>query len=105
WLQLTVTKTNGARVNVGVTNQIVTATILDLLNQLTNAINSSLALQGTDGLVAEDLAPGWFGASGFNLRARGTGQDAAAIKVLLSAPASSLVLNLTGEVALNQNFS
>jgi len=105
WLQLTVTKTNGARVNVGVTNQIVTATILDLLNQFTNAINSSLALQGTDGLVAEDLAPGWFGASGFNLRVRGTGQDAAGIKVLLSAPASSLVLNLTGEVALNQNFS
>jgi uncharacterized protein (TIGR03790 family) len=104
WLQLKVTKANGSHVTVAATNQSFSATIFDLTTALANAINTNLDLQGNDGLVAEDLAGGTFGAGTFNLRTRSSGLLAAGLKVLLRG-ANSLLLRPIGEVPLNQNLS
>jgi uncharacterized protein (TIGR03790 family) len=99
-LQLSVTKTNGVAFSLSVTNQSSTAALFDLAQQLVTSINSSPALQGGDGLVAEDLNAGNMGTASFNLRARGAGRDAAAIQVQLtgsgglgSSPSSAKCLN------------
>ena len=52
------------------------------------AINALPALQGSDGLVAQDLSAGAFGTATFNLYARSPGLDAAAIQVQLIGSAS-----------------
>jgi len=103
WLGLTVTKTNGTLVNLAVTNQSVSATTLTLAGDLTTAINSSPALQGADGVVAEDLTSWFSGGGGFNLRARAIGQAAAGIKVQLTG--SSLALNPSGTNTLTENLA
>jgi hypothetical protein len=104
WLQISVTKTNGAVVNLSVTNQSGTATLSDLAQQLMTAINASPALQGSDGLVAEDLSAGVFGTACFNLRARSPSLDAAAIQVQLIASAS-LGTCPSAPANLNSNLS
>jgi len=104
WLQVAITKTNRALVTVAITNQLLTAAVMDLTTQLVNAINSHPLLQGADGLDAEDLGVGEFGSSSFNLRARSAGLSAAGIKAILSAD-SSLVLTPGAELPLNQNLS
>jgi uncharacterized protein (TIGR03790 family) len=103
WLQATVTKTNGAVLSLNVTNQSVTAALFDLVQQLVAAINSSPALQGSDGLVAEDLSAGAFGSASCNLRARSPGRDAAAIQVQLLASAGANA-NPSTPVSLNVNL-
>ncbi len=103
WLRLTVTKTNGAQVNLAVTNQTVTGTPYTLAGELASAINAAAALQGADGLVAEDLSA-WFSSGGaFNLRARTPGLPAAGTKVQLTS--SGLALNPTGETNLTENLA
>ena len=104
WLQLNVTKTNGAAFSLSVTNLSAGATLFDLAQQLVTAINSSPALLGGDGLVAEDLAAGAFGTASFNLRARGPGRDAAAIQVRLITSAS-LGASPSAPMRLDVNFS
>jgi hypothetical protein len=103
WLQATVTKTNGAVLSLNVTNLSVTAVLFDLVQQLVAAINSSPALQGSDGLVAEDLSAGAFGSASCNLRARSPGRDAAAIQVQLLASAGANA-NPSTPVSLNVNL-
>lgn len=104
WLQLNVTKTNGVVIGVSVTNLSGSATLYDLAQQLATAINSSPALQGGDGLVAEDLATGTFGTASFNLRARGSGRDAAAIQVRLIT-STSLGASPSALMRLDANLS
>jgi hypothetical protein len=104
WLQVAITKTNGARVTVAITNQLITATIMDLTTQLVSTINAHPLLQGADGLDAEDLGVGEFGSSSFNLRARSAGLSAAGIKTSLTAD-SSLVFTPGAKLPLNQNLS
>jgi uncharacterized protein (TIGR03790 family) len=104
WLQLNVTKTNGVGLSLSVTNQSSTAALFDLAQQLAAAVNSSPALQGNDGLVAEDVSTGAFGTASFNLRARGTGLNAAAIAVQVSASASVFV-NQPAQMHLDSNLS
>jgi uncharacterized protein (TIGR03790 family) len=103
WVQLNVVKTNGVLVSVTVTNQSSTAALLDLATQLTNALGSSAALQGPDGLLAEDLAQGYSGAA-FTLRARSPGLAAGRIAVMLINSAG-LAVNPAVQVSLNDNLS
>jgi uncharacterized protein (TIGR03790 family) len=103
WLQATVTKTNGAVLSLSVTNLSVTAVLSDLVQQLVVAINSSPALQGSDGLVAEDLSAGAFGSASCNLRARSPGREAAAIQVQLFVSAGANA-NPSTPVSLNVNL-
>jgi uncharacterized protein (TIGR03790 family) len=102
WLQLTVTKTNGTRVSLAVTNQSASATPLDLTGPLLNRINLAPALQGSDGLVAEDFMAGFLGSALFNLRARGPGHAAPRTSLTGSG---SLVITPAVETALDDNLS
>src|ERR1022692_1098459 len=104
WLQVGVAKTNGMTLSLSVTNQLSTATLFDLAQQLAILINSSPDLQGSDGLVAEDVIAGAFGTVAFNLRARGAGWAAAAIQVQLTASAD-LFANPPAQVGLDANLS
>ncbi|HEX5218981.1 MAG TPA: TIGR03790 family protein [Verrucomicrobiae bacterium] len=103
WLRLTVTRTNGTQINVGITNQSVSATPLTLASNLVRAINLTTALQGADGLVAEDLSPWFSGGAGFNLRARTPGFAPAGIKVQLAS--NGLALNPGGTNTLTENLA
>jgi len=104
YLELTVTKTNGAMTTVAVTNLSVGTTLQTLMQNLLTAINTAPALTGSDGVVAEDLVVGAIGvdpAAQFNLRARAVGWKEAQIQSQLSgtfsispATASALVDNL-----------
>ena len=103
WLQLEVVKTNGVRLTFGVTNQGGAACLLDLAGQLTSLVNSAPALLSPDGLAAEDLGTGLFGAASFNLRSRSPGVSAASLKAGISGPAR-LVLNPTLDTSLTANL-
>jgi len=86
-LSLNVSKTNGAQVTVAVTNA-TGVTVMDFVQQFAAAINAEPALQGADGLVAEDMLGGELGggiqAMQFNLRARAQGIQAAQLQVALT---------------------
>ena len=103
WLQLTVTKTNGTIVTVGVTNQSGTATVFSLTQDLVAAINACQALQGSDGVFADDLVSSAPGTASFNLYARGAGRDAAGIQARLTV-LSPLFTNPT-TVRLDSNLA
>jgi len=99
YLQLTVTKTNGAQVVVAFTNTTSGATLDQVVQNFMNTINATASLQGTDGLTAEDLSQFNSSSWDFNLRARGTGPSAAQILALVSGsfgvnPLSAQPLNL-----------
>ena len=55
WLLLTVTKTNGAVVTVGVTNAVYGTTIPLLVSNLVNQVNANPQLMFADGCYAEDF--------------------------------------------------
>jgi uncharacterized protein (TIGR03790 family) len=104
WLQISVTKTNGAVLSLSVTNQSSNAALFDLAQQLVTAINSYPALQGSDGLVAEDLSAGAFGTAGFNLYAGSPGLGAAAIQAQLTSSAG-VGTSPSAPMSLNANLS
>jgi uncharacterized protein (TIGR03790 family) len=83
-LTLTVTKTNGASVSVGITNYAEGVTLYQFIQQFMNDINATASLQGDDGLVAEDLTVSSTNTVDFNLRARSQGFDAAQIQVSIT---------------------
>jgi uncharacterized protein (TIGR03790 family) len=101
WLRLTVTKTNGAVVIVGFTNQLVGASPALVLSNLVNQINAEASLQGPEGLIAEDFTTG-VGLPNCNLTARSPGPRAANLKVMFSS-SGSLVGNPATATALNAN--
>lgn len=104
WFQATITKAAGTIVTVGVTNDSVSGTPFTLASNLVAAINSTPSLQGADGVVAEDLVPGFYDAGQFNLRARTAGLGAAKTKVALSGT-PTLVINPASELPLNENLT
>jgi uncharacterized protein (TIGR03790 family) len=99
WMKFTFTKTNGQVVIVGLTNQLGTNSIA-LAEQIYNAINTNAALQGSDGVQAEDFTPigNWIT---FNIYARSPGYQAAAIQV---RPADSGIPMTTTPGMLTQNL-
>ncbi len=101
WIQFTFTRTNGQTVVVAVTNQSG-GTSVALASQVYASINTNSALQGSDGVVAEDYAANPGGAISFNLRARSPGLQAAAIQVI---PKVYQVMMSTPQGTLTQNLS
>ena len=106
YLLLTVTKTNGAQVTVGATNSAGNTSISALTQTLVNLINATPALQGGDGVVAEDFmgvdanTPPF---AQFNLRALSTGWSAAQLQANLSgSPTNRFVPS--GTQRLDQNL-
>jgi uncharacterized protein (TIGR03790 family) len=103
-IQLDFYKTNGAIVSVAATNQFSGGAVFDLGQQLCARINAAVDLQGDDGVVAEDLAPGWLGAVRFTLRARSPGCQAGLLQVRVSVSAN-LVFGPAPQFSLNENLS
>ncbi len=103
WLSLTVRKVTGTTVTVSATNQSITASPYDLAAQLVSQINSNSALQDTDGVFAEDLRPGFFGAGSFLLRSGSPGLKGAATLVTFKA-AANLLVSPTNQVRLDDNL-
>ena len=103
WLQFTITKTNGAVVVVGVTNQTSGTTSAALAAQLYNLINSNPGLQGSEGVVAEDFYVNTANLTSFNLRARRPGLQASAIQVLPARYGMIILPSSLG--SLTQNLS
>ena len=85
YLELALTKTNGVQVSVAVTNTTSPAQASDLLSNLVMLINATAALEGSDGVVAEDFSPGdSVNPPQFNLLARSPGWMAAELQAQLS---------------------
>ncbi len=103
WIQLSVTKTTGMSVSLGVTNYSG-GTAAEMARQLCTLINSNSLLRGLDGVVAEDLMTNMPGTASFNLRARFSGYDAAAVTGLLSG-SGDLSTSPSAQAALTQNIS
>jgi hypothetical protein len=81
YLQFTFTKTNGLVVSVGVTNQVSGTSSTNLVAQVYALINSNPALQGSDGVVAQDFLINGAGTVYFNLLPRSPGWEATQIEV------------------------
>jgi uncharacterized protein (TIGR03790 family) len=101
WIQFAFTKTNGQAVVVAVTNQSG-GNSGALASQVYALINTNSALQGSDGVVAEDYAVNSLGNFTFNLYARSPGYQAAAIQVF---PQAYQVIMSTPQGTLTQNLS
>lgn len=100
---ITVTKTNGVIVQLGYTNTLVVSNPALALSNLVNQINTAPALQGPDGLFAEDFSSG-IGAPNCNMVARSPGLRASEIKVMLSS--SGALVGSPGEAtSLNANLA
>jgi len=104
YLGATITKTNGNVVTVSVTNQSGLASLRSFVQLFAEALNNRADLTGLDGLVAEDVVDGNFGAVDINLRARSIGREAAAIQVTFSA-SSNLNLYGSGTFLLDGNIA
>jgi hypothetical protein len=104
YLALSGQLTNGTPFTVAVTNTTGLTDVLGLAQLLVEAINATPTLQGGDGLVAEDLIPGVFGAAEFNLRARAPGLPSANIAVSL-ASSTGITATPAGTWTLDENLS
>ncbi len=107
WIRFTFAKTNGQIVVVAVTNQSA-GNSAALASQLYNAINANPALQGSDGVVAEDYAMDQYGTfffTVFNLYARSPGYQAAAIQVNPAVSSVKVPSFSTSGSTLTQNLS
>jgi uncharacterized protein (TIGR03790 family) len=105
WLGISVTLTNGSRVQVTVTNQSSDTVAFHLVQELARVVNSLPRLLGPEGLVMEDLAEGWFGSASFNLRARSQGIEAAALAINFEASPDLVLAPETGDFALKHNLA
>jgi uncharacterized protein (TIGR03790 family) len=118
WLELSVTKTNGAVLAVAVTNTVNGTTTYNFMLQFVNLINSTGGLEGSDGLTAADLAdygdyPGYGDIEEFDLRPNSAGYAASQIQVTLLGSAdflnsveggATLTVNLADLVARDQLY-
>ncbi len=104
WLQLEVTRTNGATTTLAVTNQSTSANLYAICGLLINQLNLAPELQGTDGIVGEDLVTNGAGAVSFHLRARSPGWEAAGARASLVG-SGSLRIAPAGPRELKDNVS
>ncbi len=102
-VQLTVTKTNGTQVTVTVNNNGST-TLTQFALQLLTAVSNTVALQGADGIQADDLQTDSSGNAYFNLYARGSGYAAAQITAAFS-PLSTVVISPAAASTLTDNVN
>jgi uncharacterized protein (TIGR03790 family) len=110
WLLLTVTKTNGTTVAVGVTNTVSGTPIPVLVSNLVNAVNALPPLGAADGCVAQDFIdyslhvdPAARGAE-FNLLANAPGWNAAQIQAALTCSAGDFTISPGGTQPLQDNL-
>jgi len=107
FLQCVVTKVNSSRVTIGVTNTTGTLTVTDMGTQLFNLINANVALQGQDGVTAQDFVINYTpppDAFQFNLVPNTVGWNAAQIRVALTgSPEFRIQGSLSGR--LDDNLS
>ena len=107
YLRLTITKTNGEAVSVAITNTTSGNTLANFTQGLVDMVNTNAALQGGDGVAAEDfisINP----LTGekypqFNLRARSAGWDAAQLQANL-AGSPTFFIQPPGTQRLDQNL-
>ena len=106
WLQLTVIKTNGDVVTLGVTNTTMGATIGGLAQNLVNLINTNPALQSADGLFASDFydADPYLPEAQFFLYARTSGWPASQVLATLNT-ATNLMVTPDGTNPLADNVN
>lgn len=104
YLQLAVTKTNGTTVTVGTTNTSGTTSLSQFAAQFISAINATVALQGGDGLVAEDTYVLTTTNFQFFLYARGAGLAASRLQARVTA-ASGLTISPTGLNRMDDNLT
>lgn len=102
WLQLAVTRTNGAQISISVTNSTYT-NITDLALLLMNTINGTPELHGADGVVAPDIYQE-NNLAQFFVYARSAGWPAAQIQATLTA-SSDLIVVTPGTRTLEDNVS
>ena len=102
-ITLTVTKTYGIIVTVGITNN-GNSTLLAFAQQLSTAISNTVNLQGPDGLYCDDVQTSTGENALFGLYARGGGYVAAQIQASFSASAGILITP-SGAHTLTQNVS
>ncbi len=107
WLQIVVTRTNGAATTIAVTNSSGNTDTAVLMQSLMTAINTNVSLMGSDGVIAADLInyiP--FGLTGgeFNLFARSPGWTESQIQAVIT---DSGPLNIipSGIQRLDENIS
>src|SRR5262249_46069612 len=103
WLQIQVTKTNGALISLSVTNTTGDTNVAHLCQSLMNAINAEPALQTADGAVAADLYTG-MNIAEFFLYARMAGWAQAQVNAELSS-SSDLVVIPAGKSPLQDNLT
>ena len=107
YLLLSITKTNGVAVTVAITNDVTSKTLPDLAQSLVNLVNTTAALQGSDGVAAEDFMS-YDPSTGqayprFNLRARSAGWNAAQLQANLSS-SSTYTVQPSGTQTLDSNL-
>jgi len=106
YLLLTATKTNGTVVTIGATNSAGNTSISALTQTLVNLINATPALQGSDGLTAEDFRnnDGYSTPfAQFNLRARSAGWSAAQLQVSVTG-SSAFLFQPAGGQKVDENL-
>jgi len=96
WLRLSVTRTDGAPISVGVTNQSAGVRLFELADEMAALVNSAPGLQGARGLRMEELTADASTVVTFTLRPRTSGYAAAGLKFALTASSG-----LTFTVAAN----
>jgi len=106
FLNLTVTKTNGSMVTVGVTNAAGNTDTSVLVKSLVDAVNANGSLSTDDGVTATDFFSydSWLGQPGgdFNLIPRSPGWREAQIQAQLTG-SINLSITPSGTVRLDQN--
>ena len=107
WMEFTFIKTNGQSVVVAVTNQS-SGNSVALAAQLFTSINANSALQGSDGVEAEDYIVSQYGTfffTSFNLYARSAGYQAAAIQAIPTVSSFRVPSFTSGGSTLTANLS
>ena len=107
WLQIVVTRTNGAATTIAVTNASGNTDTSVLLQSLITAINTNVSLIGADGVMATDLInyiP--FGLNGgeFNLFARSSGWPESQIQAVIT-DSGPLTIVPSGSQRLDENVN
>lgn len=103
WIRLTIQKTNGVSVTLGVTNRTLGGTIGALVQNLYNLVNANATLGTADGVLADDFLDYEPAPTTFNLYARTPGAPAAQIKATLTT-SSRLTQNQPGTYTLTDNL-
>ncbi len=103
WIRLTIQKTNGVSVMLGVTNHTLGGTVGALVQNLYNLVNASATLGTADGVLADDFLDYEPAPTTFNLYARTPGAPAAQIKATLTT-SSHLAQSQPGTYTLTDNL-